>query len=529
MTTASLVRVIETSGFSPASPDPAGIAYISTTNSLLISDSEVNEMPSLFTGKNLFQTTLSGNLIATGGTLSYSSEPTGLAFNPLNGHLFISDDDRRRVFEVNLGNDGVYGTADDRLIRSIDATTFGGSGVDAEGLAFAPDLGTIFVVDGVNSEVYQITTSGQKVSQFDTARLGLLDPEGIEYDPRTGYLYIIGQPPNSLFVTRVDGTLVEVINLPSVGLVKPAGLAMGPSSTDPTKFSIYIADRGIDNNENPNENDGRVYEFVLGGSTSGGGGNTGGTPGIVGTSGNDILEGTSAADTISGLGGDDKLYGRDGDDKLYGGDGKDEIKGGRGNDAIFGEAGDDRLLDGEAGNDVVDGGDGIDTLEGGDGNDTLLGGAGNDVLKGENNDDILTGGTGNDRLEGGSGLDVLIGVDPNSVLAGQNEIDFLKGNSGADLFVLGDKQQAYYNDGILSNAGFANYALIDDFKISESDRIQLHGSASNYVLGAAPSGLPSGTAIYLRTDGVNELVGIVRGVAVSSLNLNNSSVFTFVQ
>src|SRR5256885_11439668 len=35
--------------------------------------------------------------------------------NPTNGHLFFSDDDLLKVFEVDLGPDGVYGTADDRV------------------------------------------------------------------------------------------------------------------------------------------------------------------------------------------------------------------------------------------------------------------------------------------------------------------------------------------------------------------------------------------------------------------------------
>jgi hypothetical protein len=41
---AVLVRIIETSLFSPPSPDPAGIVYLPSTGRLLVSDSEVNEM-----------------------------------------------------------------------------------------------------------------------------------------------------------------------------------------------------------------------------------------------------------------------------------------------------------------------------------------------------------------------------------------------------------------------------------------------------------------------------------------------------
>ncbi|MGB3292621.1 MAG: polysaccharide deacetylase family protein [Phormidesmis sp.] len=154
----------------------------------------------------------------------------------------------------------------------------------------------------------------------------------------------------------------------------------------------------------------------------------------------------------------------------------------------------------------------------------ISGSSGNDSLKGGDQDDLLIGGTGSDRLEGGSSNDILTGVDPNGVLPGQGEIDVLKGGSGADLFVLGDSKQVYYNDGILNNSGFADYGLIDDFKAGDGDRIQLWDGASNYVLRPSAGSLPKGTAIYLLTSGVDELIGIVKGV--NNLKMTDP-VFTF--
>ena len=88
--------------FSPPSPDTAGATYLSDTGTILLSDSEVNET-SLFTGDNLFEITTGGFLLGTETTISYSDEPTGLAFNPDNGHLFISDDNGSSVYEVGPG------------------------------------------------------------------------------------------------------------------------------------------------------------------------------------------------------------------------------------------------------------------------------------------------------------------------------------------------------------------------------------------------------------------------------------------
>lgn len=92
----SLVNTINTNQFSPPSPDPMGLAYHSSSNKLLISDSEVEEMPPYWAGVNLFETTLPGSLMDTFSTTSFSTEPTGVAFNPANGHLFFSDDNKKK-------------------------------------------------------------------------------------------------------------------------------------------------------------------------------------------------------------------------------------------------------------------------------------------------------------------------------------------------------------------------------------------------------------------------------------------------
>jgi DNA-binding beta-propeller fold protein YncE len=108
----TLVQTIYTSQFSPSSPDPSGIVYISHLGSLLISDGEVDEM-TIFADKNIFQTDLNGTLQRSLSSMSYSEEPTGVAYNPANRFLYITDDNKARVFQVNPGGDGNYNTADD--------------------------------------------------------------------------------------------------------------------------------------------------------------------------------------------------------------------------------------------------------------------------------------------------------------------------------------------------------------------------------------------------------------------------------
>jgi Ca2+-binding RTX toxin-like protein len=189
--------------------------------------------------------------------------------------------------------------------------------------------------------------------------------------------------------------------------------------------------------------------------------------------------------------------GTDRDDVYFGGSADDKLEGGKGNDVLYGRAG----------NDEIKGNDGDDILYGGDGSDKLDGGNGND---------ILYGGIGNDEIKGGKGMDTLTGVDDNSSSPGYGEIDKLQGNEDADLFALGDSTKGVFYLG----KGNADYALIDDFKLDQGDKIQL-GSA-NYSLKTDISGLPKGTGIFAGDD----LIGIVKDV--KGLSLSNTSVFTFV-
>ncbi len=126
----SLVRTFSTSSWNNPSPDPAGVEYLPATGRLLITDSEVEESvngypPAYWHGYNVFLSSLSGSQVGncttftsgslTGAHNNFSKEPTGVAVNENNNHIFFSDDDAHKIFELALGPDGTYCTADDTV------------------------------------------------------------------------------------------------------------------------------------------------------------------------------------------------------------------------------------------------------------------------------------------------------------------------------------------------------------------------------------------------------------------------------
>ncbi|MGF1474606.1 MAG: cadherin-like domain-containing protein, partial [Geminicoccaceae bacterium] len=121
--------------------------------------------------------------------------------------------------------------------------------------------------------------------------------------------------------------------------------------------------------------------------------------------------------------------------------------------------------------------------------------------------------TGNDILIGEDGNDQLLAFDFGQGDSGAAETDVFVGGGGSDTFVLGDVSGAFYDDGDPSSEGLEDYGLIWDFE-SGSDELILAGSADDYLIGAGPSGLPSGTGVYLNNgSGPDELVGVLNGIA----------------
>jgi hypothetical protein len=87
--------------------------------------------------------------------------------------------------------------------------------------------------------------------------------------------------------------------------------------------------------------------------------------------------------------------------------------------------------------------------------------------------------------------------------------------------LLGNATGFFYDDRNTASAGRGDYALITDFNNGE-DAIKLNGSRADYRLAPSPTGLPTGTAIYLNKPGSeqDELIAIVQ--RNSGLNLNSS-------
>ena len=315
--TAVLVAQHSTSAWGRPSPDPSGITYDPTTNQLIIADGEVDEMPPYYAGTNLFVSSLTGVQSASfpGGTTEpWSYEPTGISYRSSNGHVYVSDDDMDRIFDVAPSADGLYGTPDDS-VTSFSTRPIGGDSEDVTVDMDVTNNGHLLVIDGVSKSIYDYgpgpngtfdgrpPTGDDTVLTIDVGQYGAQDPEGIEYYPGRNTLLVLDHTSKKIYELTRQGALLNTVDISAAVSRKAAGMTLAPASNGSGAQNLYIVDRGVDNDSNPNENDGRFYEMSVTFPPLSGGTNTG----PVVNAGPDLTVTQPAAATLNGTINDDGL------------------------------------------------------------------------------------------------------------------------------------------------------------------------------------------------------------------------------
>jgi hypothetical protein len=215
--------------------------------------------------------TRTGTVTATYTTVGHSNEPVGISWDPSNTRLWYSDDVRGSIFEVDFGQDGTFDTVDDvtRELRNYDDAGCG----DLEDLTYDSFDGHLYTtVDGTHICKIGVGANGifdgPPVQGDDTVTVipvpgsPFLDPEGIVYDPFWNTLVIADRSTRDLYEITPEGGVLRKIDVNFPGSTKPAGVTIAPGTTNPSLRNYYVVDRRVDNDSDPNENDGRMFEIV---------------------------------------------------------------------------------------------------------------------------------------------------------------------------------------------------------------------------------------------------------------------------
>jgi Ca2+-binding RTX toxin-like protein len=268
----SVMRITDTrlnAGSNIGAVDPSGIVWVpgqsGGAGTLFLADSEVDEAP-YSSPYNLFALNLDGTPRDDAfrfNLQSFTKEPTGLAYNPLDGFLYISDDDAFKIFWVDPAHPDVK-------VGELDTLTRGGS--DPEDIAINPVNGNIFIANGTPSHtIVEIARTGELVSTTYVPDV-VQDMEALAYDHVHDVFFVGGGFSSTIWAVDRAGTILNTIDLgayrnPVNGArVAVKDIAFAPSSNpndDPGAMNLYVADYGLTHSLTATDNDGRIFEIDL--------------------------------------------------------------------------------------------------------------------------------------------------------------------------------------------------------------------------------------------------------------------------
>jgi sugar lactone lactonase YvrE len=261
-----LVRIVPTSSWATPSSDPTGLTFQRSTGSLLITDAEVEEIGRLWSGSNLFITNRRGTLLKSRSVRRVTGEPEDIAWRNRRTS-YVVDDDHWRVYRIRTGPDGLIGTRDDRWKEVLRTRRFGSR--DPEGLAWRRRNKSLILTDARRGRVFIVRcgrdrrfgTPDDSVRRFATVALGIGTPEDVVWDPRRNHLLIVGSSEPIVVETTMKGRLVRTFDLSGSGVRRGSGIALAPDPARPGKRLMFVTDKGVDNESDPDENDGRLFVF----------------------------------------------------------------------------------------------------------------------------------------------------------------------------------------------------------------------------------------------------------------------------
>lgn len=194
----------------PTPGDPWGITYDSDNGLLYVAD--YNHV-----------TIINGSTDVAIENLSVDSNSAGIAFDPLNGDIYVADP-------------GPYGTNDNLSIINGSTNRFIGSGLEVGsyplGVTVDTENGLVYVANAGSNDVTVINGADNlEVTDLPTGS----DPYTPLYDPATGDIYVANSDSDNL--TVINGTTDSTVG---TGIALPAGTGPWGLAVDPRGGDLFV-------------------------------------------------------------------------------------------------------------------------------------------------------------------------------------------------------------------------------------------------------------------------------------------------
>ncbi len=233
---------------------------LSATPASSLAGSPLTANAALVTGPGI--TTLAGSTIAgfadgTGASASFSY-PSFLAYDSANGNLYVTDPNNNEIRQVTPAG-AVTTLAGSTTRGSADGTGTSASFFSPQGIAYDSVNGDLYVTDTSNCNVRQVTTAGVVTTIAGSTSCGSANgtgtsarfnyPAGITYDGANGDLYVTDWNNCEIRQVTTAGVVTTVAGSTSCGsadgtgtsarFYSPVGIAYDSANGD-----LYVTDLG---------------------------------------------------------------------------------------------------------------------------------------------------------------------------------------------------------------------------------------------------------------------------------------------
>ena len=259
---------VDTKGLVVPAEDPQNIAFNESTNKLFVlgsDDTQLEEIP--VDGKGLPAPQAAGTREHNLDAVNLQAA-RGITFDPATGWMFVLHADGEQLVVIAPDAASNYTAAPGKVTR---VNLNGLGAMDLQSVAFNPQTGNLYLLDAGSQRLYEVTQSGNKVSEFDLSSLQITNPKNIVFapsgdqtdDPDNQSLFILHESSAatrsassaSLQTASADGQLVELrlaapAALPGGTQILPASLVRvqdmsndtwNPSSPDSSGIDYWPA------------------------------------------------------------------------------------------------------------------------------------------------------------------------------------------------------------------------------------------------------------------------------------------------
>ncbi len=241
------VRSLETAPFGVTTP--VGLAFFRTSNTFLV----LGVPPAGQTDTALALVPFYERPIAPPRTAAVI-DPLNFAYSERTNRFWLFDKRNSSLTGLQPQRDGAPNTA---VAVHFDARTLAIQ--NAQGIAFDPKSGQLFILDAVARRIVRIGPDTQgspnpaaagAVARVDLSRFGTAALRGIAFNPNNGHLYVMDPNGPKLYELTQAGTLVATRNLSGLHIAASQGMVFAPSaseSDDPAALDLYVTDAGRGN------------------------------------------------------------------------------------------------------------------------------------------------------------------------------------------------------------------------------------------------------------------------------------------